>query len=138
MTNEPMIAEVAGALRAAMENLAAAQLAGEGVPAAVEQLDEAIDAATAALNVPTPLDPVRIAAHNALVDEVNVAVDRFNAAAEALNATGAWCQFCGTTIEDGFEAVPTAVIPEASIQMYAHATPCHAMVMAASGSGAAR
>lgn len=125
-------------LRAAMENLTEAQSSGEAVPAAVERLGEAIDAATEALNVPTPLDPDRIAAHNALVDEVNAAVDRFNQVAEVLNATGAWCQFCGLVIEDGAKAVPTAEIPEENIQMYAHATPCHAMVMADAGSEAAR
>lgn len=130
--------DVTGVLRAAMENLAVAQSAGENVPAAVERLGEAIDAAVAVLHLPTPLGADQLDAHNALVDEVNVAVDRFNAVSEALNATGALCQLCGATIEDGADAVPTAVIPEAGIQMYAHATPCHAMVTAGAGSEVAR
>lgn len=124
-----MITDVTDNLRTAMENLTEAQSSGETIPAAVEQLGNAIDAATEALLAPTLLTADEVAAHNALVNEVNAAVDRFNRVSEALNATGAWCQFCGLTIEDGTKAVPTAVIPEENIQMYAHAT-CHAMVTA--------
>lgn len=131
MTNEIIAYDVFGDLRQALANLDDAQSDGEAVPAAVEQLSAAIDAAVAVLETPAPPDPVRIAEHNRLVDEVNAAIGRYNLAAHQLAAVGTWCQFCGLPIEAGEVSVPTAQIPEANIQMYGHAE-CHARVTEAS------
>lgn len=130
MSNEIIAYDVFGDLREALENLDDAQADGEAVAIAVEQLGTAIDAAVAVLGTPAPPVPERIAEHNRLVNEVNAAIGCYNRAVHALAAVGAWCQFCGMTIEDGADAVPTAEIPEEGIQLWAHAG-CHARVTAA-------
>lgn len=128
----PVVIDAFGDLADAMENLCEAESSGEAVSTAVEQLSAAIDAAVAALKVPTPLDADQVAGHNALVSEVNAAIDRYNRAVHVAAAVGAWCQFCGLTIEAGADVVPTAEIPEENIQMYAHRT-CWDAVMGEPG-----
>lgn len=131
MSSEATTLESFADLREALVNLDDALFDGEAVAIAVEQLGTAIDVAVAVLETPAPPDAALIAEHNALVDEVNAAISRYNPAVEALNASGSSCQFCGITIDDGADAVPTAQIPEAGIQMYAHAE-CHARMAEAS------